>query len=55
MRAITVDAVSGRLGKADNERITQAGNEVRRISEEADFTLAKFAVIASQINGLVKT
>jgi glutamate dehydrogenase len=55
MRAITVDAVCGRLGKADNERITQAGNEVRRISEEADFTLAKFAVIASQINGLVKT
>ncbi len=55
MRAITMDAVSGRLGKADNERISQTGNEVRRISEEPDFTLAKFAVIASHINGLVKT
>ena len=54
MRAITMDAVSGRLGKVDNERITQTGSEVRRISEEPDFTLAKFAVIASHISDLVK-
>jgi len=55
LRAIAVDVVCDRTTKAERLRIEGTGGEVRRIAEEPDFSLAKFAVIASHINDLVRS
>ncbi len=55
LRAVTVEVVCGRIGKVERSRIEATGSEVRRIAEEPEFSLAKFAVIASHINDLVRS
>jgi glutamate dehydrogenase len=52
MRAITSEQVTDKSTGERRTRLEEIGVEVRRIASEPDFTLAKFAVIASQISGL---
>ncbi len=52
MRAITSEQVTGKMTADQRSRLEETGVELRRIASEPDFTLAKFAVIASQISGL---
>jgi hypothetical protein len=40
---------------ADGPKLEEVGSDVRRIAAEPDFSLAKLAVIASQVSGLTKT
>ena len=55
LRAITIARVDKADAVADARSLEEVGSEVRRIAGEPDFSLAKLAVIASQVSSLTKT
>jgi glutamate dehydrogenase len=55
LRAITIARVDNARAAADGHSLEEVGSEVRRIAGEPDFSLAKLAVIASQVSSLTKT
>jgi glutamate dehydrogenase len=55
LRAITIASVNNADAAADGPKLEEVGSDVRRIAAEPDFSLAKLAVIASQVSGLTKT
>ena len=54
VRGIVADSVEGRLSDARRDLAVHTGDELVRITKEPDFSLAKFAVIASQLGALAK-
>ncbi len=54
VRSIAADSVKTSLSDARQELVSRTGKDVVRITREPDFSLAKFAVIASQLGGLAK-
>lgn len=54
VRSIAADSVKATLSPARQDLVTNTGDELVRITREADFSLAKFAVIASQLGVLAK-
>ncbi len=55
VRSIAAGSVKTSLSPAGQELVSNTGDELIRITREPDFSLAKFAVIASQLGGLAKT
>jgi len=54
VRSIAADGVKATLSPARQDQVAHTGDELVRITREADFSLAKFAVIASQLGVLAK-
>ncbi len=54
VRSIAADGVKATLSQARQDQVAHTGDELVRITREADFSLAKFAVIASQLGVLAK-
>jgi glutamate dehydrogenase len=54
VRSIAADGVKATLSQARQDQVANIGDELVKITREADFSLAKFAVIASQLGVLAK-
>jgi len=54
VRSIAADGVKATLSQARQDLVANTGDELVRITRESDFSLAKFAVIASQLGVLAK-
>ena len=54
VRSIAAGSIKTRLSDTRQALVTQTGEELVRITRESDFSLAKFAVIASQLGALAK-
>jgi glutamate dehydrogenase len=54
VRSIVTETVKSQLTEARRVEIEQAGSGIRRIVSEQEFSLAKLAVIASQLGALAK-
>ncbi len=55
VRSIAADGVKATLSPARQEQVDHVGEDLVKIASEADFSLAKFAVIASQLGVLAKS
>jgi glutamate dehydrogenase len=54
VRSIAAGSIKTRLSETRQEMVTHTGEELVRITRESDFSLAKFAVIASQLRVLAQ-